>query len=294
MTRISSGGPPAPLCALATSRRRFKVSSATVSARRSRGRGSARADAVGHVGEALEELPACRPVDRATPTARSGRPRRRAGARTPACRSSSSASDGRRRERREHRASRGGGGLPLPDDRLGAVGLEVQQVVVETHPRRAPTAMRRSRRPRRRRWSSDSRASHSSAGTSRRPRLDRSVQVGRPVSVGTPVDGTRRGAFCHRSSSSTAAGNTVTIDTNDEQDRRAGDEAEIADALELRRHQDVEGHGRGEGPEQNARAASRGGALERADERPAEHALFPIPEQEEGAVVACPGRRRPR
>src|SRR5207245_11751306 len=70
-----------------------------------------------------------------------------------------------------------------------------------------------------------------------------------------------------------------------EKDRSAGDEAEVADALELRDGQDVEGHRGGEGTEQNPGAAARRGALERTDERETEYPLFPIPEQEEDAVV---------
>ncbi len=43
----------------------------------------------------------------------------------------------------EARAAGGGEDAPLPGHRLGALGLQVQQVVVEAHPRAAPRARRR-------------------------------------------------------------------------------------------------------------------------------------------------------
>ena len=102
---------------------------------------------------------------------------------------------------------------------------------------------------------------------------------------GRSVIGPSRGAFCQRSISSTPAGKTVSIADEREQERGPGDEAEVADAAELGGGQDVEGHRRGEGSEQDGGAASRRGTLECADERPPEHALFPIAEQEVDAVV---------
>ena len=188
----------------------------------------------------------------------------------------------RRRERGEHGAA-GGGGLSLPDDRLGAIGLEIQHVVVEAHAGRGP--QRRSGH-RERGDENGFRVAHEplqgrDVKAMALPRLhlrrppstraagDRHEPEGRPPAIDQQQDGWEDGE--HRQEC--------------EQDRGARDESEIADAAEFRGGQDVEGHGGGERTEQHAGPASCRRALEGADERPAEHPFFPKAKQEVDAVV---------
>ena len=288
MTRISSGAPSPPLRALARSIRRFKVSSAAVSASRSSGRDAPSVDAVRHLGQALENgellgLPIRQHRQHALDVRDGGQALERGllGLELRERR--------RRRERGEHRASRRGGGLPLPDDRLRAVGLEIQHVVVEAHPRRGP--QRRSGHEDR--GGDDGlripRTSHSSAGTSSVLRRFGGCSPARS-GPGRPVSGASRGAFCQPSISSTPAGKTVSIAEERQKDRGAGDESEVADAAELGDGQDVEGHRRGEGSEQDAGAASRRGTLECADERRSRAPALP----DTGTGNRCRSRSRGR
>ena len=181
-----------------------------------------------------------------------------------------------RRERGEPGAARAGGDLPLPDHRLGAVRLEIQQVVIEAHPRRGP---QRGSGHQHRGGDDGLRIAHepfqrgdvARVMRSRRARAagDRHESRGLPPAVdqqqGRGKDGQHR--------------------QKREKDRGAGDEPELADAAKLGDGQDVEGRGGGEGAEEHAGAASHRGALERVGESPTEHTLFPIPEQEVNAVV---------
>ncbi len=160
----------------------------------------------------------------------------------------------------------------LPRDGFGAVGLQVEQVVVEPNILKTPRrdAGQGDRHDRHRLRVGDEPLDERHVDTLERDRArDR---TGRPARMAPVHEDERRREHGHHREPG-------------EQEGGARDEAELAHAPEVGEPQDVEGAGRRHGAQQHAWAAARGGDFDRLPEVAAEKQLFLVAEQEVDAVV---------
>ena len=175
-------------------------------------------------------------------------------------------------QRIESRAAGAGEDAPLPNDGLCALGLQIQEVVIEVERRQGPEGEARG----------DPGGHEHGDGVVRDPVEDGDVDpldllCARPVRAGARQvmaidDHEHRGEQGHHAEPG-------------EQDGRARDEAELLDPPEVRQHQDVEGACGRERADQHAGSGTPRGELEGLAQAAAQKDLLLVAEEIVDAVV---------